>query len=51
MNNITTKVNYPIPMVVELLDELGDAQFFTNLDLCTKFEYRKMTSRKLLSKT
>lgn len=32
-NNITMKDKYLIPVVDELLDELGGVQFFTELDL------------------
>lgn len=37
LNNITVKDKYLIPVVNELLDELGGSQFFTELDLRSNY--------------
>ena len=33
MNAVTIKDTYPIPRIDEILSKLGDAKFFTTLDL------------------
>ena len=37
MNSVTVKDAYPIPRIDEGLSKLGDAKFFTTLDLCSAF--------------
>ena len=37
MNAVTIKDAYPIPRIDESLSTLGDAKFFTTLDLCSAF--------------
>nr|GEY44256.1 hypothetical protein [Tanacetum cinerariifolium] len=33
LNKVTIKNNYPIPLIVDLFDQLGKARYFTKLDL------------------
>lgn len=33
LNNVTVKNKYPIPLIVELFDHLGQAKVFTKIDL------------------
>lgn len=37
LNEITTSDNYPIPNIQEILDKLGNAKYFTTLDLTSGF--------------
>ena len=37
MNSVTAKDAYPIPRIYESLSKLGDAKFFTTLDLGSYF--------------
>jgi hypothetical protein len=37
LNAITIKGQFPIPIIYELLDELGQASWFSTLDLCAGF--------------
>ena len=37
LNSVTVKDAYPIPRIDESLSKLGDAKFFTNLDLGSAF--------------
>src|SRR5690606_2664189 len=36
-NNKTYKINYPIPQIDEILDKLGSAKYFSNLDLLSAY--------------
>jgi len=33
LNKGTIKNNYPLPLILELIDRIGDAKVFTKLDL------------------
>ena len=37
LNKITQKDQYPIPLVTNLLDQLGSAKVYTKLDLCAGY--------------
>ena len=37
LNKITIKNKYPIPLIADLFDQLGKAQYFTKLDLCSRY--------------
>jgi hypothetical protein len=37
LNAITVKGNFPVPIIDELLDEIGQASWFSTLDLCAGF--------------
>ena len=33
LNKVTIRNNYPIPLIVDLFDSLGQAKYFTKMDL------------------
>ena len=33
INSKTLKNNYPLPLILELIDKIGDAKLFTKMDL------------------
>ena len=37
LNKVTVKNHYPIPLIADLFDQLGDATFFTKLDLRSRY--------------
>ena len=37
LNKITQKHRYPIPLIANLLDQLGSAKVYTKLNLCTGY--------------
>jgi hypothetical protein len=45
LNNITIKNHYPLPRIDDLLDELKDAKYFTNLDLRSGYHHIMIVER------
>jgi hypothetical protein len=37
LNNITTKDNFPVPLIEETLDSLNGSCFFSSIDLCSGY--------------
>jgi hypothetical protein len=49
LNKITQKDKFPIPLISEILDQLGKAKYFTTLDLAiTRLKLTKVIFKKLL---
>lgn len=45
LNDITIGETYPIPNIVEILDQLGDSRYFSTLDLASGFHQIKMATK------
>ncbi|KAA5606820.1 RNA-directed DNA polymerase, partial [Pseudomonas aeruginosa] len=45
LNDITIGETYPIPNIVEILDQLGNSKYFTTLDLASGFHQTTMTQK------
>lgn len=45
LNDITIGETYPIPNIVEILDQLGNSKYFTTLDLASGFHQITMTQK------
>lgn len=42
LNNITIGDSYPLPNIVDILDQLGHSKYFTTIDLTSGFHQIKM---------
>ncbi|CAK1583272.1 unnamed protein product [Parnassius mnemosyne] len=42
LNDITVSESYPLPLITDLLDQLGHSKYFTTLDLASGFHQIKM---------
>lgn len=42
LNDVTISDSYPLPLITDILDQLGKARYFTNLDLTSGFHQIKM---------
>lgn len=42
LNNVTIKDNFPLPLISEILDQLGNSRYFTSLDLASGFHQVQM---------